>query len=500
MKFSNLRRKYLLGGGTAAGILVFLAIIVAIQYIIIQNPKRWDVTKGKRFTLSSQSKNLLDTFKQKKIPLDVVAFYESKDQGARDEVRDLFDQYRDIYPELTYSFVDPDKDRSVALKHKIDSYPTIVLTAGQKDERITTADEETVTNALMKLLRTDVKKVYLLKGHGELPADSTADTGFSYAKEQIEKQNYKVEEIVLMQANGVPEDAAMLVIAGPKTDPMDNEFEAIRSYIGRGGSLLIMLNPFKTPKLAELLNEYGFVTANDIVVDRMSRALGGDYLMPVITTYMKFAITKNFTLASFFPEVRSVRASEKPPSKAEVQELALTSPVSWTINEEQLNSGNANFDEKTGMKGPVSVMAVCQYTPAQPTAQEQKKAPTTEDPKGASPSETGDKAGEAPASPDEQNPAKAKKTRLVVFGSSLLAANKFFKLQGNGDLFMNTVSWLAEDENLISIRPKSVSSRPLVLTARQSVATFLIPVLLVPLAWIVAGVAVFVYRRRTVKA
>lgn len=495
MKFSNSQRKYLLGGGTVVGVLVFLAIIVAVQYIMTQNPKRWDMTKGKRFTLSSQSKNVLDTFKQKNIPLDVVAFYESKDQGAREEVRDLFDQYRDIYPELTYSFVDPDKDRSVALKHKIDSYPTIVIKAGQKDERISTADEETVTNALMKLLRTDVKKVYLLKGHGELPADSTGDTGFSYAKEQIEKQNYKVEEIVLMQAAAVPEDAAMLVIAGPKTDPMDAEFEAIRGFIGRGGSLLVMLHPFKTPKLSEFLKEYGFVTADDIVVDRMSRVLGGDYLMPVITTYMKFAITKNFTLASFFPEVRSVKVSDKTASKAEVQELALTSPVSWTINEEQLNSGNANFDEKTGMKGPISVMAVSQYTPPQaagPT--DQKKAATLEGPTSGSTSEAATK------SDDAQAIAKPKKARMVVFGSSLLAANKFFKLQGNGDLFMNTVSWLAEDENLISIRPKSVSSRPLVLTARQSLATFLIPVVLVPLAWIVAGVAVFVYRRRTVKA
>ncbi len=83
--------------------------------------------------------------------------------------------------------------------------------------------------------------------------------------------------------------------------------------------------------------------------------------MPVITTYINFPITKNFNLASFFPEVRSVRAAEKPIPNVTVQGLALTSPVSWTINEEQLKSGNANFDEKTGQKGPVSVMAVATY-------------------------------------------------------------------------------------------------------------------------------------------
>ena len=221
MRLASSQRKLLLGGGAAAGILIFLAIIVAIQYIALQNPKRWDLTKSKRFTLSSQSKNILETFKKNKTPIELLAFYESKDQSAREEVRDLLDQYRDVYSDFNYSFVDPDKDRAVALKNKIDSYPTLVLRAGDKDERISTADEETVSNALMKLLRTDIKKVYLLKGHGELSPEEKGDTGFSTAKEQIEKQNYKIEEIVLLQAATVPEDASILIIAGPRTDPMD---------------------------------------------------------------------------------------------------------------------------------------------------------------------------------------------------------------------------------------------------------------------------------------
>ena len=114
-----------------------------------------------------------------------------------------------------------------------------------------------------------------------------------------------------MQTPEVPEDATILIIAGPKTDLMDSELEQIRNYLKRGGSLFVLLNPFQSPKLCGFLKDYGFITADDIVVDRMSRVLGGDYLMPVVTTYMKFAITKNFTVASFFPEVRSVRASNE---------------------------------------------------------------------------------------------------------------------------------------------------------------------------------------------
>ncbi|MGO9572504.1 MAG: GldG family protein [Desulfomonilaceae bacterium] len=485
MAINNPYRKLFLGGGTAAGILIFLAIIVAIQYIVLEHPKRWDLTRAGKHTLSTQSRKVLDTFKEKKLPIEVLAFYETKDTNAREAVRDLLDQYRDGYSAFTYSFVDPDQNRTLALQNKIESYPSIVVKAGQKDERITTADEETFTNALTKLLRTEVKKIYLVKGHGELSPDSKDPEGLSIAKEQIEKQNYKVEEIVLLQTASIPDDATILMIVGPKTDPLDSELDLIRNYIKRGGSVFVLLNPFKTPKLAASLKDYGFETADDIIVDRMSRVFGGDYLMPVITTYINFPITKNFNVASFFPEVRSVRAAEKPIPNVTVQALALTSPVSWTISEEQLKSGNANFVEKTGQKGPISVMAVSTYNNVPPPNKESGKD---------------EPAAKVEGSKAEENPAKTAKARIVVAGSALLAANKYFKLQGNGDLFMNSVSWLAEDENLIAIRPKSSKSQPIVLTGNESLVILVVPVVLVPLSWIIVGVVVYLYRRRTVAA
>lgn len=503
MTIGESRSKLALGGGAALGVVIFLAIVIALQYIILQYPKRWDLTKTGRFTLAAQSKKIVGTFQEQKIPLQVMAFYEIKDSAARESASDLLDQYRDVYKDLSYSFIDPDKERSVALANKVDTYPTLVIKAGQKEQRVTTADEETVTNALMKLLRNEVKKVYLLKGHGELSPTESGDAGFSVAKEEIEKQNYKVEDLVLMQAPAVPDDATILVIAGPKTDPMDTELDSIRSFIKRGGSVLVLLNPFRTPNLAAVLAEYGFETAEDIVVDRMSRALGGDYLMPVITSYIEFPITKNFTLASFFPEVRSVRASKKPIPHVQAEELALTSPYSWTINHEQLKSGNATFEEKTGTKGPIPVMAVCTFTGTEPLKSASPKA----EPGGAGNAELeeakgplGDGTPSKEAASPEQSQEKPNKARIVVVGSSLFAANKFYKLQGNGDLFMNTVSWLAEDENLIAIRPKSLKSQPVVLTTGESLVALLIPVILVPLAWVIAGIAVFLYRRRTVAA
>ena len=403
-------------------------------------------------------------------------------------------RYRDVDPDLKYSFIDPDRERAVALANKIESYPTLVIKVGKKEERISTADEESLTNAISRLLRTEVKKVYFLKGHGELSPASTESQGFSVAKQNIEKQNYKTDEIVLMQTPEAPKDATILIIAGPKTDLMDSELDEIRNYLKRGGSLFVLLNPFQAPKLCSFLKDYGFVTADDIVIDQMSRVLGGDYLMPVVTTYVKFPITKNFNVASFFPEARSVSAAKKPGPNLVVQDLALTSPVSWTIDQQQLKSGNAKFDAKTGVKGPMSVMAVSTFTPP----------PETPKPAAKNASETGKKPDgkteETKKGTDSKPEKKSKKARIVVSGSSQLASNKFFKLQGNGDLFMNSVSWLAEDENLIAIRPKSPRSQPLVLQSRDSLMILLIPVVFIPLAWIVAGIVVFLYRRRSAAA
>ncbi len=487
MKSLDSQKQFISGASTAAGSIIFLAIIVVIQYIVLQHPVRWDLTKTGKFTLSSQSKKILETLKEKKLAVDALAFYETKSVASKDAVKDLLDQYRDVDPDFRFSFIDPDRDRAIAKANKIESYPTIVLKVGDKEERISTADEETVTNALMKLLRNEVKKVYFLKGHGERSPASSEANGFKTAQQHIEKQNYQTAETVLMQEGSVPQDAKILIIAGPQTDLMEPELDAIQKYLKRGGSLFVLLDPFKAPKLCTFLTQYGFETADDIVVDRMSKAFGGDYLMPIITTYIDSPITKNFTLASFFPEARSVSAPNKKKTGFDSQELALTSPVSWTINKQQLDSGKATFDSTLDKKGPISVMAVT--TLVEPDAGAKNPQSTEKNLK--------EPSGQDAEKASEKKPEKA---RIVVCGSSLLAANKFFKLQGNGDLFMNTVSWLAEDENLIAIRPKSTHSQPMILTERNSAIVFFVSVVLLPFSWVLAGLAVYLYRRRVAAA
>ena len=483
-------REIFLGAGALIGIVVFLGLIIAVQYIFIQHPVRWDITRTGKHTLTSQSKHVLKSFKQKNAPIEAIAFYAASDLSRKEPAQDLLDQYRDVYPNFTYKFVDPDKQFALAKQNEIDTYPTTIIKSGNRKERIHDISEESVTNALLKLLRSETKKVYFLKGHGELSPESSKEMGMSLAKEQIIKQNYQVSEIVLLQASAVPDDATMLIIAGATADPMDQELEMIRSYLKKGGKLLVTLKPFDAPKLREFLKEYGFETTDDLVVDPMSKVLGGGNLIPVITRYADFPITKNFKIASFFPEAESVYVAKKPNPNVDAKELALTGPFCWTITQEQLKSGQLNFDPKKGKKGEIPLMAVSTYTytPGKGT-HESKEFNQKKD---AVKMAAAVKAKEKTKEKKESKPAKA---RIVVFGSSKFAANQLFRIQGNGDLFMNTVSWLAEEENLISIRPKASKAEPIVLSVRQLVMIFLGTVVFIPLVWFVAGGFVFFYRR-----
>jgi ABC-type uncharacterized transport system involved in gliding motility auxiliary subunit len=274
----------------------------------------------------------------------------------------------------------------------------------------------------------------------------------------------------------------------------------LREYLDGGGNLMVLLAPFTAPSLTTFLKEFGLIMKEDIIVDQVSRVFGGDYLIPIIMTYIKFPITKNFDLASFFPVARSVNASEEPVPNVVVKELALTSDGAWTIGREQIKAGDAEFDQKTGERGPIPVMAVSIYTNMAALSKRVEEAEKSK-------SESVDDNKETPdTGPDAEAPESLKdalgkppKARIVAFGSAKFASNQFFTLKqaGNWDLFMNSVQWLAEDESLIAIRPKSSRADPLLLTEGQSRAVFLVSVVIVPLIWLGAGAGVYFYRRRT---
>ncbi len=465
------------GLNTAAALFLFLAVVVVVEALAIRHNVRVDLTQGRRHSLSSQSINLLRSLEK---DVNAVAFYQT-DEPQKEAAQDLLDQYAHVSPKFRFEFVDPDRHPALAKRYGITTYGTIVLEAGGREEKVQGANEEKMTNALVKLRRQKKRVVYFLTGHGEADLENTERQGLSQAKQALTDVDYEVKPLLLLREKEVSEDAAVMIIAGPQSDLLPTELQAIEAYTKRGGKLLVLLDPFTAPELATVLKQYGILMGDDVIVDRLSRAFGGDYLLPVITEYEPHPITKDFTMAAFFPFARTVDAAKAPPPGVTVQVLGRTSAGSWAeADRKALERGEASLDPKKDRPGPVPVGAVATIKV------------TTDD---GRPTTEGAKAEKA--ANREAATANRKKGRIVAYGTSGFITNSHLNLSGNRDIFLNSVSWLAEEEELIAIRPRQAKFTPLVLTANQGWLAFWTTVIIPPFAILGAWITVFLRRRRS---
>jgi ABC-type uncharacterized transport system involved in gliding motility auxiliary subunit len=457
-------RRLRLGTNVVIAVIAVCGIIAIVEAISLRHSYRFDLTANKRHSLSPQSQQLLAALPQ---AVKATAFYQDT-QAGRENAKDLLDQYAYFSQQFIYEFIDPDRNPGLAKRYNITSYGTIVLESGDKEEKVLTADEDNLTNALLKVIREGKKVVYFLEGHGEHSIENSERDGYAEAKRAIESQNYEVKAVNLFTAGRLPDDATIIIIAGPRKDLLDAELAEMTRFIERGGKVLFMLDPEGPAGVATYLRNYGIEVVEGVVVDLVSRLFGADYLMPVITSYEQHPITKNFDIASFFPLALALKTTPTMPERVSAQLLAQTSPNSWLkrdMNElkaELQAEGRPLLNEARDEKGPVAVAAVATVTLLRQGASE----PST------------------------------KNARIVVFGDSDFASNNYLNLSGNRDLFLNTVSWLAEEENLIAIRPKDSGQVFHPVTADQERLIFWLSMIALPAAVIGSGMAAYVWRRQ----
>src|SRR5919197_18025 len=455
---------------------IVLAVVCILYSLAVQHNKRFDVTQAKRFTLAEQSVKLGQSLQY---PIKVIGFY-SLAERDRETFTDLIKQYAQHTDKLSYEVIDPDRQPALAKQYDITAYNTVVVEGNGKKEKIFRVEEAALTNAILKVTRTTKKVVYFVTGHGEPGLTDSDRNGYSVTKQALEEQNYTVQELVLARQPQVPDDAAVVIVAGPRRDLLEPETEALSAFLERGAHLFVMLDPETVPGLVTFVKRYGIEVGNDVVIETnpLGRLVGGDYLMPVVMTYERHAITKELgNVMTMFPVVRSVQVAKELPKGITAQGLAMTSTESWAETDlKALHEGHVAFDQDSDRRGPISIAAVATITP-------EKKDTNAGRSESAEPAES-------------EKSATPRAARLVVFGDSEFANNNLFSVQGNGNLFLNTVSWLAEEEDLIAIRPrKGGGSGPVMLTAAQAPAIFWFPVVLLPFGVFASGAVVFLRRK-----
>lgn len=466
--------------GTIAStsVIIVLGLLIAVNYLSNRRNKRWDLTENKQYSLSDQSVKLLQGLKS---PVRLIVF----DQEPNfDRFRTRLTEYAYNSPQVKVEYIDPDKTPVKAREYKVEQYGTIVVEYMGRTERITNNTEQDVTNALIKVLNPQTKKVYFLSGHGEKDPNNSERAGYSTIAESLKRDNYQFDKLVLAQTNEIPKDATVLVIAGPRTDLLEQEVPLLSEYLkSRTGKLLVLLDPpedikqpAQMPRLTGLLKEWGINATQSVVVDVSGRTSVAT--VPVAAPpYPSHAITNDFGLVTMFPMVRAIQP-ETPggPDKRSGQTFLQTAARSWAETDfselAQAESGGLKPEpEKGDIAGPVSIGVA---TAVASTAPGEKPASDTSKP--------------------EENAPKPE-TRVAAIGDSDFAANNYLGIEGNRDLFMNTVNWLAQQENLISIRPREASDRRLTLTANVTSAIFWLSLFIIPAAVLGTGVATW-WRRR----
>jgi ABC-type uncharacterized transport system involved in gliding motility auxiliary subunit len=207
--------------------------------------------------------------------------------------------------------------------------------------------------------------------------------------------------------------------------------------------------------LKDLTSKWSVNVGDNVVVDAtgMGRLLGMGPAAPLVTNYENHPITERMRAMTFFPLTRSVEPMDPPVQGITTEKLLQSNERSW--GETDMKNSEAKMDEGKDLKGPVTLaLAISKEAEGQ------------------------------------------KKSRLVIYGDSDFASNLYYGQAGNGNLFTNTVNWLARDENFISIKQKSPDDRRLEMTEAQGRLVSYVMVLLLPVSILITGISVWMKRRK----
>ena len=438
-------------------ILVVIAIVTVSNVLADRYNKSYDATSNKRYSLSDQTAKIVKGLKQ-----DATITYFNQSTRFRDG-KDLLQEYGNLSHKVHVQYVDPDKDPELAREAGIRSLGTAIVQVGAKHEEAKSMTEEGITGAFIRDLKSTTRMVCFVSGSGEAQIDDSDREGFSQFKQLLGKDNYETKTIDLLQTAEVPSDCTTLVVAGPKRNYEQPEVDAIKKYVESGGRAFFMLDPplkigrseiADNDALTNLLQSWGVSMDKDLILDLnpIGQIAGLGPQVALVTKYASQPIVNEMKgTATGFPLARSMEI--KNTDKASVEKLFDTSGSSFATS--NLSSPAVDVRDPKNKKGPLTIAAAGTYKTGKENSQ----------------------------------------GRFVVIGSSGWAANRFLDFNGNDDLALNAVNWLASDEDLISIRPKPQDDRRITMTRGQLSFVRATSQFILPLVVVVAGVGVWWKRR-----
>jgi ABC-type uncharacterized transport system involved in gliding motility auxiliary subunit len=442
---------------TAVSAILVVVVLAAANWAATRRPRTWDLTKDRIFTLGEDTLRLLGGLDR---DVKAWAFYGQADPDYP-VVREALERYAARSPRFTFELVDPYRSPETVRRFAItQGGPRIVLVSGEDEARVRTPDEQGLTNGLVQVTRHGGRKAYFTTGHGEPEPRDESERGYARIVKELEGEGFEVATLSLLERPEVPADAALVVVAGARKAFLQPEVEALRRHFAGGGHVAVFLEPEVDAGLDALLRDWGIEAGNDMVVDPspVAQLFGGSAVTPIVAPSQSHPVTRDLAQTGVaFPTTRSL-VSRRDAQPAPVP-LALSSGESWAEGDVKSLYGKGARKDEGEKVGPMPVAM----------------------------------ALEKPSAPKGDGPAPV--ARAAVFGDAEFFSNGYVQLLGNADLFLNVASWLAEQPDRITIRPRSREASRLFLTEAQAQAIRFLTIDVLPIALLGAGLAVWLVRR-----
>jgi ABC-type uncharacterized transport system involved in gliding motility auxiliary subunit len=431
---------------------LFIVLLAAANWLGTRYNKRFDLSESQAFSLAPQARSVLDGIDA---DVELQAFLEG---GHDPQIEAILDSFANASPKVKTKLIDPDTQPDLAEKYGVRAYRTVRVAFKDQATTVSQVSEESITNAIIKVTRAKKETACFVEGAGEPDIDDAqSPAGYGEAKSALVAENYEVKKVFLAQTGAVPDDCGVLALVGPEKPLAEEEVKAIGDYLGKGGRALFMLSPGTGNQLKALLSSYGVVLGDDVVIDQVIDLLRGPQkvMEQYVSTYGAHPITKDLKERTLFRFTRSVTPGDAKPGLT-VTSIAKTSQSSWaeTDTERLFKESQAQQDEGVDPKGPISIAVAVD----------------------ANLKTLGTGEGDA---------------RLVVVGTAKFADNRNINQFFNRDFFLNAVGWLGSQEELISIRPRTVRASRIHFSADQATVIFYLSVLVLPEILLVAGLAVW---------
>ena len=471
-----LKRRWLIDGTktlilVAIIVLLYIGVNILLEKVVLPEI---DCTQDKIYSLSDESKDKLENI-DKEVTITLINY------SNNTSIINFMEKYTSLNNNIKLEKIDDLSSRTDLMnKYSLEATDSLILVScGDKEKEVTENDmytidystyksvdttEEAITNAILDVVTEEKPKIYFMSNHLAYGVNY-----FSTIMQEMEKEANEVETVDIFANGGIPEDCDCLVISTLKEDITEQERDNLINYIKDGGKILLMCGPNLTgldlTNFQKVLDEYGVSVSNGVVFEGDSSNMIAGYPDFIIETTQSTSLTQNLNMSMnlCFIDAGKIIFNEDKLEELGVEYEVLASTSNSSFLRTDVTQSSVTRTEKDGEEETCTVAAIAT-----------KKI--------------------------DDN----KTSKLIVFSNELFAMDMPIQINGytmytvslynNTDMILNSVSYLNEREDTITIRKNSDEVTYTVTEQQNNIIMTII--FAIPVVIIIAGIIVWQVRRR----